>query len=153
MPTIAGTPLEEIGMDSMKIYTDGSGRANGNGGVGVVWVKDGKKIYEFSKGYTNTTNNRMELIAIYIALKSIKKPLESLEIISDSEYSIGVLTKPWNPKKNIVLIKVIKKQLEECQRLVNTPIKFTHVRGHQKDDSEDTKWNNYCDKLCTNASS
>lgn len=140
-------------MDNMKVFTDGSGRANGNGGIGVVWLKNGKKIYEFSKNYNNTTNNRMELIAIYVALRSIKQPLDSLEIVSDSEYSIGVLTKPWTPRKNVALIRMIKKQLEECQKLISTPIKFTHVKGHQKDDSENTKWNNYVDKLCTKASS
>lgn len=135
------------------IYVDGSGRANGDGGVGIVWLKNGKKVLEYSKKFTNTTNNRMELTAIYIALRSIKEPIDSLEIVSDSEYSIGVITKDWSPRKNVVLIRIIKKTLEEVQKLVSTPIKFTHVRGHQKDDSEHTKWNNRADKLCTEASS
>ena len=44
------------------IYTDGSCRANGNGGLGVIWLKNGKKVFEFSKGFKGTTNNQMELI-------------------------------------------------------------------------------------------
>ena len=140
-------------MINYQIYTDGSCRGNKNGGIGIVWIKNGKKIFEFSKGYKNTTNNIMELTAIYIALKSIVKDINSLEIISDSEYSIGVITKPWKPKKNIQLIDKIKKQLIETQKLVKEPIKWTHVKGHQKQGDINMVWNNYADKLCTNASS
>ena len=140
-------------MTNYKIYTDGSCRANGNGGIGIVWLKNGEKIYEYSKGFKNVTNNKLELMAINIALCSIKKPIDSLEIVTDSEYCIGVLTNPtWKPKKNIELISVIKQQIEKTQKLVESPIKWTHTRGHQSDDSENTKWNLYVDKLAQNAS-
>ena len=56
-------------MSNYQIYTDGSCRANGNGGLGVVWLKNGKKVFEYSKGYKNVTNNIMELLAIGKALK------------------------------------------------------------------------------------
>lgn len=140
-------------MNDFVIYTDGSYRSSLNqGGIGIVWLKNGKKVFEYSKGFKGETNNTMELKAIYIALKSIKKPIKSLEICSDSEYSIGVLTKDWNPKKNVELIGKIKQQIKYTQNNVKEPIKWTHVDGHQKDDSEHTKWNNYVDKLCTEAS-
>lgn len=139
-------------MINYQIYTDGSCRANGNGGIGIVWLKNGKKVYEYSKGFKEVTNNIMELNAIFYALKSISKPIDSLEIISDSEYSIGVLTKPWNPKKNIELIAKIKKQLIETQKLVKEPITFRHTRGHQKIDSEDAQWNNEADWIAQLAS-
>lgn len=136
-------------MNDWIIYTDGSYRSSlDQGGIGVVWLKNGKKVQEFSKGFKGETNNTMELKAILVALISIKKPINSLEIISDSEYSIGVLTKSWKPKKNIELISKIKKQIIETQKLVDSPIKWTHVRGHQ-----DNEFNNLCDKLATNASS
>lgn len=131
----------------MVIYTDGSCRVNGDGGVGIVWLKDGNKVFEYSKGYKNTTNNRMELTAIYIALKSIKKSIDYLQIVTDSEYSIGVITKSWNPKKNIELINKIKSQLIETQKLVKMPIEFTHVDGHSTN-----KWNNFVDSLAQFAS-
>ena len=134
------------------IYTDGSCRANGNGGIGIVWLKNGEKVYEYSKGFKNVTNNIMELSAVFYALKSIKRNIDSLEIISDSEYSIGVITKPWNPKKNIELIAKIKKQLVETQKLVKEPITFRHTRGHQKVTSEDARWNGQCDWLAQTAS-
>lgn len=135
-------------MVEYKIFTDGSCRANGNGGIGIVWLKNEEKVFEYSKGYKDTTNNKMELMAIYIALSSIKKEIDSLEIISDSEYAIGVLTKPWNPKKNIELINIIKQRIRLTQTLVKTPIKWSHTYGHADD-----KWNNLCDKLATNESS
>ena len=134
------------------IYTDGSCRANGNGGIGIVWLKNGEKVYEYSKGFKNITNNIAELTAILYSLKSIRNNIDSLEIVSDSEYSIGVITKPWKPKKNIELIAKIKKQLVETQKLVKEPITFRHTRGHQRIDSEDACWNNQCDWLAQNAS-
>ena len=135
-------------MNDFRIFTDGSYRSSKDqGGIGVLWLKDGKEVQRFSKGFKHTTNNQMELLAIKAALVSIKKPIESLEIVSDSEYSIGVLTKNWKPKKNIELINSIKKLLKEKQELVNTPILFVHTRGHQTDDSEFTKYNNICDEL------
>ena len=135
------------------IYTDGSCRANGNGGIGIVWLKNGEKVYEYSKGYKNVTNNIMELYAIYIALCSIKKEIDSLEIISDSKYALGcIFNEKWNPKKNKHLINSIKKQLITTQKLVKNPIAFRHIRGHQKIISEDTRWNNEADFIAQLAS-
>ncbi len=140
-------------MITYKIYTDGSCRANGNGGIGIVWLKNGEKILDYSKGFKGVTNNKMELVAILYAISSIKKPIDSLEIVSDSEYCIGVLTNlKWNQKKNVELIEFIKKTINSKQELIKNPIKWTHTRGHQTDDSENTKWNKLADKLCTNAS-
>lgn len=141
-------------MINYKIYTDGSCRANGNGGIGVVWLKNGEKVFEYSKGYTKVTNNIMELKAIGIALASIKTPIDSLEIISDSEYALGcIFNENWNPKKNKDLINTIKKQLVRTQKLVKESIKYSHIDGHQKGNSDDVKFNNLADKLATNESS
>lgn len=135
------------------IYTDGSCRGNKNGGIGIVWLKNGKKVFEFSKGYKNTTNNQMELLAIGIGLKSIKKSIDSLTIISDSEYALGcIFNSSWNPKKNKELISKIKKQLEITQKLVKNKIQTKHVYGHQKQGDINMIWNNYVDKLAANES-
>jgi len=140
-------------MINYQIFTDGSCRTNGNGGVGIVWLKNGKKIFEYSKGYKNVTNNIMELSAIYIALRSIKKEIDSLEIVSDSEYALGcIFNEKWNPKKNKELIAKIKKQLEITQSLVKEPIKYRHVYGHQKVGDFDMIWNNKADSLAQFAS-
>lgn len=140
-------------MNNWKIFTDGSCRKNKNGGIGVVWVRNGEKVYEYSKGYKNVTNNLMELLAIGVALRSIKKPIESLEIVSDSEYALGcIFNEKWNPKKNIELINKIKEQLIKTQSLVKNPITYRHVDGHQKGDSDDIRWNNKADSLAQNES-
>ena len=139
-------------MTNYQIFTDGSCRANGNGGIGIVWLKNGEKVYEYSKGYKNVTNNQMELLAIGKALASIKKEVDALIIVSDSEYALGCIFKPWKPKKNVELIAKIRKQLVETQKLIKSPIEYRHTRGHQKDNSDDTKWNNLCDKLAQNES-
>ena len=140
-------------MINYQIYTDGSCRANGNGGIGIVWLKNGKKVYEYSKGFKDVTNNKMELLAILYALLSIKSPIDSLEIVSDSEYSIGVITNPkWKPKKNLKLIETIKKTVLTKQQLIKEPITFRHTRGHQKEGGADMILNNHADKLAQNAS-
>lgn len=140
-------------MINYQIYTDGSCRGNKNGGLGVVWLKDGKKVFEYSKGFKNTTNNQMELLAIGIALRSIKKPINSLEIISDSEYALGcIFNLEWKPKKNVELINKIRKQVIKTQQLVKEPIKYRHIYGHQKVGGVDMVWNNYVDKLAANES-
>jgi len=140
-------------MINYQIFTDGSCRANGNGGLGVVWIKNGKKVFEYSKGYKNVTNNIMELLAIGKALASIKKPVDSLEIVSDSEYALGcIFNLSWNPKKNVELINRIRRQVIKTQTLVKEPIKYRHIDGHQKGDTDDVKWNNYVDKLAQNES-
>ena len=135
-------------MKKYTIYTDGSCRGNKNGGIGIVWLLNDKKIFEYSKGYKNTTNNQMELLAIGIALNSIKKPIDSLTIISDSEYALGcIFNDSWNPKKNVKLISKIKEEVKRVEKLIGKEINVEHTFGHQNDDSEYTKWNNYVDKL------
>ena len=135
-------------MIKYQIYTDGSCRKNGNGGIGVVWLKNDEKVFEYSKGYKDTTNNQMELIAIYTALKSIKSEIDTLEIVSDSEYALGcIFNEKWNPKKNIDLINSIKKQLKRTQSLVKEPIKYRHIDGHQRGESDDIIFNNRADFL------
>lgn len=141
-------------MNNYVVFTDGSCRANKNGGIGIVWLKNGKKVLEYSKAFKNVTNNIMELFAIFIGLRAIKKPIDSLEIVSDSEYALGcIFNESWNPKKNKKLIATIKKQLKETQKLVKEPISYRHIYGHQKEGNTDMIWNNYVDKLAANESS
>ena len=79
----------------IKIYTDGSSRGNpGPGGYGIVMLyKDMRK--EISQGYKLTTNNRMELKAVIIALKSIKNKKIPIELYSDSKYVVESIEKGW----------------------------------------------------------
>lgn len=80
---------------SLVIYTDGSAKGNpGPGGYGILMVF-GQHRKELSEGFRETTNNRMELLAIIKALEAITKPGISVTIVSDSKYCIDSITKGW----------------------------------------------------------
>ena len=131
----------------LQIYTDGAYKSSiDQGGIGIVWIKDDKVFKKYSKGFKHTTNNKMELIAMLCAFKSIKTSMEEVEFISDSQYVLGCLTKGWKKKKNVELWNILDKEYERVKSLVKN-IKFTHVRGHQ-----DCFGNNLADKLASNAS-
>lgn len=84
----------------LKIWTDGSCLGNpGPGGWGFV-ATDGKNIAERSGAEQDTTNNRMELMAVYRALTAAKNH-KSVEIHTDSQYvKNGMTTWLKNWKKN-----------------------------------------------------
>ena len=131
----------------LQIYTDGAYKSSiDQGGIGIVWIKDDKVFKKYSKGFKHTTNNKMELIAMLCAFKSIKTTMDEIEFISDSQYVLGCLTKGWKKKKNIELWNILDKEYERVKSLVKN-IKFTHVRGHQ-----DCFGNNLADELASNAS-
>jgi ribonuclease HI len=64
----------------IEIFTDGSAKGNpGNGGYGIVMrFKDVTK--EVSQGYRMTTNNRMELLAVIVALERLKTNKHNIHI-------------------------------------------------------------------------
>lgn len=132
----------------MVIYTDGSySSARNQGGLAFVITENEQEIARFSKAYKNVTNNKMELGAVILALASIKKPIDSLTIKTDSMYVIGCATKGWKRKKNVKLWETFDKVFEKAQALVNTPIEFLWVEGHSSN-----SFNNLCDSLAVAAS-
>jgi len=77
------------------IYTDGSSRGNpGPGGYGIVMMW-GEKVKEISEGFRLTTNNRMELMAVIVALQSLTKKNIALTIFTDSQYVVNSIEKKW----------------------------------------------------------
>lgn len=131
------------------IYTDGSAKGNpGNGGYGIV-LKSGNHRKELKQGFRLTTNNRMELLAVIIALENIKKERSKIIIYSDSKYVVDAVEKGWvfqwekkkfNNKKNPDLwmrfLRVYKKQT----------VSLVWVKGHA-----DNKENERCDVLAVQA--
>ena len=82
-------------MADIKIYTDGSSRGNpGPGGYGVVMIS-GKHRKELSQGFSHTTNNRMELLSVIVALETIKNPDNKVTVFSDSKYVVDSVEKKW----------------------------------------------------------
>lgn len=79
----------------VKIYTDGSAKGNpGPGGYGIV-MKFNDQVKEISQGYRLTTNNRMELMALIVALENLKTTKYPVEVYSDSKYVIDAIDKKW----------------------------------------------------------
>jgi ribonuclease HI len=135
-------------MSDVTIYTDGSFSSSRNaGGIGVVFVKDGKQIASYNKMFKNTSNNQMELTAVIVAIKTIlKNNIKSATIITDSQYVIGCATKGWHRKKNVRLwyrYDLLKQELDSKHIKIN----FSWVHGHNGD-----KFNEIADKLAVMAS-
>jgi len=137
-------------MKTIKIYTDGSSRGNpGPGGYGII-LEYGEHVKEISEGFRVTTNNRMELLSIIIAMESIKDFKGSVLVFSDSKYVVDAINKKWvfswhkkgyKNKKNPDLWKRFLKTYYKQQ------ISFHWIKGH----SGHSK-NERCDHLAVQAS-
>lgn len=125
----------------IEIYTDGAYSSSRNqGGCSFIILKNNKIIAKFNKAYKNTTNNRMEMLAIILSLESLKN-IQPVTIYSDSMYVIGTATLNWKRKKNHDLWK-------RFDNIVNQfDITWKHVKGHSNNEL-----NNLCDKLAVQAS-
>lgn len=78
-------PVAQPAVQTVTIYTDGSCLGNpGNGGYSAV-LSIGKHRREISGGEADTTNNRMELMAVISALEMLKRPV-GVVIYTDSTY-------------------------------------------------------------------
>ena len=83
----------------VEIYTDGACSGNpGKGGYGAVLrFKKSSGDYvtkELSEGFLLTTNNRMELLSVIVALETLKTPC-NVTLTSDSKYVIDAFEKKW----------------------------------------------------------
>lgn len=77
------------------LYTDGASSGNpGPGGYGVI-LRCGSYEKEFSGGFSLTTNNRMELLAVIVGLESIRWENADVEVYSDSSYVVNAVTLGW----------------------------------------------------------
>ena len=86
----------------ISIYTDGSCLNNpGPGGWAILGIER-KKITKISGGEANTTNNRMELIAVIEALRYYKEYNKYI-IHTDSKLTINCAEGKWKRKKNLDL--------------------------------------------------
>ena len=82
-------------MSKVTVYTDGGASGNpGPGGYGIVLLS-GEHRKEMSRGFRLTTNNRMELLAVIIALETLKFDGTDVTIYSDSKYVVDAVTKGW----------------------------------------------------------
>lgn len=84
-------------MKTVEIFTDGACSGNpGPGGYGAILRYNGRQR-ELSGGEPQTTNNRMELMAVIVALEALKEQCNVI-LTSDSKYVIDALEKGWAKK-------------------------------------------------------
>ncbi len=135
---------------NITIYTDGAARGNpGPGGYGAV-LMSGQFRKELSDGFELTTNNRMELLAVIVALEALKIENSQVTIYSDSKYVVDAVEKGWiwnwvkirfKGKKNedlwLRFLKVYQKH----------KVKFVWIKGH-----DNIPENERCDQLAVEAS-
>lgn len=128
-------------------YTDGAySSVRDQGGIGIIFLKNGEEVLRYSNMYKGTSNNQMELGAIIIALRMIKGKIDSLTIYTDSQYCIGCATLGWKRKKNKIMWIEFDKQYKRVKQLCPN-IQFVHVKGHNGE-----KYNEIVDKLAVAAS-
>ena len=128
-------------MNAIDIYTDGACKGNpGPGGWGVLLIS-GNTEKELFGGEKNTTNNRMEMMAVIQALQALKRPCK-VTLHVDSQYVLkginewmqGWKAKGWKtaakqPVKNVELWQ----QLDTLVSSGGHDISWRWVKGHAGD--------------------
>lgn len=139
-------------MKEVTIYTDGGCRGNGSsknvGGYGIVLMYK-ENVKEVKKGFTNTTNNIMELLSVIDALRMLKEPCK-VSIYSDSAYVVNAINNKWiiswQRKNWVTSNKEQVKNIELWKQLIELIkvhyVTFNKVKGHA-----DNRYNNRCDEL------
>ncbi len=140
-------------MKTVEIYTDGACSGNpGPGGYGIVMIyKNNRK--ELSEGFKKTTNNRMEMLSVIVALENLKESC-NVNLFSDSKYVVDSINKGWaqkwkknnwmkNKKEKAINVDLWDKILD-LLKLHN--ITFNWVKGH-----DNNVENNRCDLLAREA--
>jgi ribonuclease HI len=118
------------------IYTDGACSGNpGPGGWGSVLMYKGHRR-ELSGGQTDTTNNRMEMMAVIKALETLKRPC-NITLHTDSTYVMKGMTEwleGWKKRNWRTAGKKPVKNIDLWQRLETTiaehKVKWVWVKGH-----------------------
>lgn len=135
------------------LYTDGACSGNpGLGGYGGILIYGDIKR-EYNGGELQTTNNRMEIMAVIVGLKRLKYPCR-VDVYSDSAYTVNAFLEGWiySWKKNgwkkadgkAVLNVDLWEELFSLTQIHE--VTFHKVAGHA-----DNEWNNRCDELARSA--
>ncbi|WP_234570535.1 ribonuclease HI [Rhodohalobacter sp. 614A] len=136
------------------LYTDGACSGNpGPGGWGALLLWQGKEK-EMTGGSPDTTNNRMEMMAVIEGLKALKKPCH-VKIHSDSALIVNTFKKGWiqnwikrgwkkSDKKPVENRDLWEKMLKAMEPHT---IEWVKVKGHA-----DNMLNNRVDRLAVAAS-
>lgn len=142
-------------MESFNIFTDGSALNNSKnapGGAAVLFVNSPLLISCSKYG----TNNVHELNAIRYALRTTLNNLSkfniknTINLYTDSEYSINVILGIYKAKANIELIEKCRYYLNELKKHHITVV-FHHVRAHTNKTDAKSFCNDIVDKAANKA--
>ena len=141
---------EKFKIENKKVilYTDGACSGNpGLGGWGAILIYNGKEKI-LSGGEENTTNNRMEMMAVIKGLKALKQNCE-VDVYSDSAYVVNTFQNGWidtwqnngwrTSKGDVLNIDLWQELLNLLQK---HNVIWHKVKGHSTDEN-----NNRCDAL------
>lgn len=118
----------------LSVYADGSsnGRSGSPGGFGwALVVTREHKIVDQGFGFNcDTTNNRMEMMAAIVGLRTafFQYPdlsSEGIELVSDSQYTLGIASGQYIASKNLDLAGVLRRIF-----IQNPRTKTRWVKGH-----------------------
>jgi ribonuclease HI len=140
--------MEEV----VNIYTDGACRPSnpGPGGCACIMLyKEHRK--EITMAFKESTNSRMELMAVILALESMKKKNVPIRIHADANYIVNSVKKGWLfnwEKENFYgrLNSDLWKRFLKIYRTFTSTIDFIWVKGHSG-----VLENENCDKLANKA--
>lgn len=130
----------------ISVYCDGSSHSRGGkpGGWGYV-VVDGERILADGSGsHPSTTNNIQELTAILEGLThlAVIAPEGLVEVVSDSQYALGMATGSFTATKNVELAA----DVALVYAWFGPRIRARWVKGHAGN-----RFNEYVDRLAGRA--
>ncbi|MCF7957190.1 MAG: ribonuclease HI [Phycisphaerae bacterium] len=126
-------------LQQVRLYTDGGCSPNpGPGGYGTILVY-GQYRKELSGGYQLTTNNRMEITAVIMGLKALKKKCV-VQVYTDSKYVKNTMSLGWAARwrdngwcrdkkrtKKAINPDLWQEMLDLCEK---HEVEFIWVKGH-----------------------
>lgn len=126
-------------MLTFHVYTDGACKRNpGPGAAAVVFTTpEGEIVKEFVKAFPDTTNNRMEMLAVIGAIKAVEQA--HLVIFTDSQYVYNGITNwihGWKRNgwmtsaKKPVENKDLWVELDALRLAYDGQLEWRWVRGH-----------------------
>ncbi len=127
--------------EAVQLWTDGACTGNpGPAGLGVLYRHKGEER-ERSEYLGHATNNIAELTAILRGVEMVEDPSVPVDILTDSSYCVGLLTKGWKAKANAELVARLR---EAVGRLED--VRILKVPGHSG-----VEGNERADQLATGA--
>jgi ribonuclease HI len=133
------------------LFTDGSAQPNpGPGGWGAVYVRNNRVVAHKFGHEPDTTNNRMELMALIEGAKLVPKGV-SADVYSDSNLCVKTITEwaagweknGWRRKSGEI------KNLELVQKVYAIYQSRPELKLHWIQAHDGSRWNEYADSLAT----